>query len=129
MLNGGVIAEALATTLSQVQSLRVHAYAADSFLPPGVVVGQPDIALDGVPRTFCSVQWDFPCYLVVERITDVKSQRDLFNHIDSIFQVIENDPSLGGVVQQATALDARPQSVNVNGQDLPGYRINVQVLA
>lgn len=129
MLDGVSVAEALASTFGSVQGLRAHAIMPDTFFPPGVVVGQPDIALDGVQRTFNSAEWSFPCYLVVERIQDRKAQTDLFSYIEGIVQAVVDDSTLGGVVQHAQVLDARPNSVNVNGQELPGYLINVQILA
>lgn len=129
MLNGNVVAEALASTLGSVPDLRSYAYMPDTFRPPGAVVGQPDILMDGVERTFCSAQWEFPVHLVVIRGTEKQAQSDIYTFIDGIMKAVENDTTLGGVAYMSTVVDARPEVVSSQGQELPGYLIRIQVLA
>lgn len=129
MLNGNEVAEALASTLGSIQGLRTYAYMPDTFNPPGAVVGQPDILLDGVERTFCSALWDFPLHLVTNRTSERQAQSDLYGFLDAIIKAVDQDPTLGDVAQQARVLDARPETVSVNGQEFPGYVIRTQVLA
>lgn len=123
------VAQALADAIGTVPGLRSWAYLPDTFQPPGVVVGQPDLAYEGVQRSFCTALWSFPLHLVVARTQDRTAQESLFTFLDAVVKAIDEDSTLGGVAQMARVTRATPTTQSTSAGELPGYTVNVDVLA
>lgn len=121
------VAETLAEVLAGVDDLRVYAYVADNFRPPGAVIMQPEIDYADQTATFCRATWSFPVGVVVSRNQDRASQSALAAMVAEIATALYDAdvPSLFSI----EPLNAIPQTVTVAGQDLPGYLITVRVRA
>jgi len=126
-VNGRDIAEALAAALS-VAGVRTYAYNPDTFVPPGIVVGQPTMDWES-DRTFCTLTWVFPITVAVSRNTDREAQSALFDTVAQIADVLADDHDLGGLVQTSRLLAAAPTTVTANGQEFPAYLLTVNILA
>lgn len=121
------VAGALATALAGIAGLRVYTYVADNFRPPAVVISLPDIDYADPSAGFCFATWVFPLGVVVSRNSDSAAQRTLAQLVQEVaYALHDNDfPELHTV----EPLDARPATVAVAGQDLPGYIITARVRA
>lgn len=126
--SGAVIAGALADVLSAIPDVRAWPYLPDPFLPPGIVVGQPELSFTAEQATFCSQSWTWPVYLVVARTSERHAQGELYRLLDAALAALAADPDLHGTVAHAHALSARPQTITAGGVDLPGYTLTVAVL-
>jgi hypothetical protein len=119
------IAQALADVLKDL--VRVHWYVADIVRPPAVVIGQPSVDYLDTLGGFCDSTWTYPLTLVVSRNND----RDAQVALSRILQLVTS--ALASATVPGIALiepvDARPITVTVSGQDLPGYAITVRVRA
>jgi hypothetical protein len=129
MANGTDIAEALAAALSVIPGVRVHAYAPDTFLPPGIVVQQASMNWDTPDRTFCAFVWEFPIAVAVSRNQDAHAQLELYRIVEAIGDVLSENTTLGNVVNFTRLLTANPSTISSQGIDYPAYVISTQVLA
>ena len=109
--------------------LRAYAWMPDTFNPPGLVVGQPDLAYEGVQRTFCTAAWSFPLFLAVARTSDRAAQDTLFGFVDQVVDAITSDPTLGGAARTTTVTTATPAVHTSPAGELPGYTITCDVMA
>jgi len=126
-VNGRDIAEALAAALS-VAGVRTYAWLPDTFVPPGIVVGQP--AMDWqTERTFCTQVWVFPITVAVSRNSDREAQAGLYDVVEAVAEVLSDDHDLGGLVQTSRLTTAVPTVVSANGQEFPAYQLTVNILA
>ena len=99
----GEVADALSSSLGTIEGLRAYPYFPDTFQPPGVVVGHPDIDFETAATTVCGGDWTMPAHLVVARSNDRSSSLTLFDFLDLVIAQIDGDPTLGGVVNRAIA--------------------------
>jgi len=125
----GVVTEALSGVFATIDGLRSYAYFPDTFQPPGVVVGHPEIAFTGDHVTICSNDLTFPCHLVVARSSDRAVASTLFDFLDQMIAAVEGDSTLGGACELAQVLSASPETVAVNGTELPGYLVQIRTIA
>lgn len=121
-----VVAEEIATLLGGVAGLRVHWYVSDTTRPPAVVIGQPDIDYADPSASFCDAVWLFPLTIVVARNSDREAQTLMSRLLLEIVQALNTDvPGLFSV----QPLIARPITVTIGSQELPGYSLDVRVRA
>jgi hypothetical protein len=121
------VAGTLAAILDTIEDLRVYAYVADTFRPPGALIMQPEIDYADPTATFCRATWQFPVGVVVSRNQDRKAQADLAEMVNQVAAALF-DAEVEDVFS-IEPLNAIPQTVTVAGQDLPGYLITVRVRA
>jgi hypothetical protein len=121
------VAAALSAALSNVTGLRVYSYVADTFRPPGVVIGSPErnYADDSAP--FGLTAFTFPLALIHSRNTDRDAQEALDDFVDAVAVALDatQEPLLFSVEPQS----AYAQPITVAGQELPGYVMRVLVRA
>lgn len=117
----------LESILKDIDGLRVYPYVADTFRPPGVVIGLPEIDWNDPTSGFCAATYDHPLVLVVSRNSDRDAQAALAKWVAEIAAAINAAATPTG--SSVELLDAAPRSHNVNGQDMPGYTIRVRVRA
>lgn len=120
------VAEALKGRLDGVDGLRAYWYAADTARPPLAVVGQPTIDYRDASGGFCQAVWLFTIELVVARNDDRAAQTTMSRLLSDAVMALTNDVDDGIVVEPQ---DARPATITLAGQDLPGYLLTVKVRA
>jgi len=128
-VDGVKVAEALASALSVIPGVRVHSFAPDTFLPPGIVLQQPTMTWDSTTRTFCAINWGFPAAVAVIRNTEAQAQAELFRIVGAIAEVLGEDPTIGGAAEFSRILSATPQAFNSQGTEYPGYLVNIECVA
>lgn len=121
------LAQLIASTLEDIDGLRVHWYVADIVRAPAVVVGQPSVDYLDQLGGFCSATWSFPLTLVVARTNDREAQVSLSTYLQQVTSTLSAAEAPG--VHLIEAVRATPTAVTVSGQDLPGYAITVRVRA
>jgi hypothetical protein len=120
------VAQTLAAVLCTVDGVRVYPYPADTVRPPAVVIGQPDVDFADTTSGFCAATWSFPLTVITTRANDRDAQTDMSRLLMSIVTTLaEPVPGVFSVEPQ----DARPTTVGVNGQELPGYLLTVKIRA
>jgi hypothetical protein len=119
------ISQALAESLEGV--VRVYWGPLDTVRPPAVVIAQPSVDYLDTLSGFCSATWTFPLTLVVSRNNDRDAQLALSRYLQEVTSTLARAQVPG--VQSVEPVDARPITVTVSGQELPGYAINVRVRA
>lgn len=118
-------AEILATVLDPIEGLRVYAYVADTFRPPGVVVGLPEVDYADPASGFCGATYDHALTVVVSRNQDREAQRELSRWVAAIASALRDaDTPAGSAIELRSA---SPGPINVNGQEMPGYTMRVLV--
>jgi hypothetical protein len=120
------VAGLLAEQLRTVPGLRVHEFVIDTARPPCVVIGQPSLDFADPDAGFCQATWLFPCNILTTRSDAVAAQREMSQ------MLLDVVGSLGGDAPGIFCiepLDARPIQVAVNGQELPGYLLNIRIRA
>lgn len=120
------ITEVLAELLKSVDGLRAYPYVADNVRVPAAVISQPSIDFADQEASFCSATWVFPVHLVTMRNNERTAQQEMSKLIIEVVNALKTD--VDGVFS-VEPLDARPVPVTVNGQDLPGYLLNVRIRA
>jgi len=129
MTNGQDISEALAASLSTIPDVRVHAFAPDTFLPPGIVIQQPVMTWETFNRSFCTIQWEFPIAVAVSRNTDRAAQTELFRLVEAIGDVLAENSTLDDVVNHTTVINATPGTITSQGIEYPSYVMTARVIA
>lgn len=117
----------LASILEPIDGLRVYAYVADTFRPPGVVIGLPRIDYADQSGGFCAAVYDHSLAVIVSRNSDRDAQRALAEWVARIVIALRDSTLTGAAGLEV--LTAEPGSHNVNGQELPGYTVRVLVRA
>jgi len=107
--------------------IRTYWYVSDAIRPPAVVIAQPSIDYLDAAAGFCSATWTFPLTLVVSRTNDRDAQLSLSRNLQLVTNALATAHLAG--VQSCEPVDARPLTVTVAGQELPGYAITVRVRA
>lgn len=129
----GDLADEIARILATIPDLRVYAWVADTFRPPGVVIGQPDIDYADTGSGFCKASWQFPLTIVASRNQDRDAQRKLADIVTAIVTAIADVELNDSVILSNTfsiePLTAVPITATVAGQDLPGYLLRVEIRA
>jgi hypothetical protein len=125
-LTGRQVAEALADMIGKA-GFRVAWYVPDSFRPPGVVIGQPSVDFAGSPVTFCTALWRFPVTMIVPRASERDAQAALQDGLHTLVEALHG-PAPAGVFQ-VRCTTADPVTAQVAGQELPGYTLNVDLVA
>lgn len=120
-------ADLLAGILASIDGLRVYPYVADTFRPPGVVIGLPTIDYVDPLSGFCTATYDHPLTVLVARNNDREAQRDLARWVTQIVTTLRDSSTPGA--RSIEPQEARPGSHTVNGQELPGYTVRVLVRA
>ena len=121
------VSQALAMALADVPGLRVVWYVADTARPPVCIVGLPTIDYIDTQSGFCRATWDYPLTIVAMRNNDREAQSELSRFVSDVSLALDAAEPPG--VFEITPTEARPISVNVNGQDLPAYELRVRVRA
>jgi hypothetical protein len=121
------LAQVLADVLESVDGLRVYPYVADQARVPFAVVALPAVDYLDPEAAFCAATWTFPVVLVVSRSNDREAQAALSRFLQIVTSTLGSTPVPG--VLSIDPVDARPTTVTVSGQELPGYSINVRVRA
>jgi hypothetical protein len=117
---------ALAGLLRSVPGLRVHEVVVDSARPPCVVLGQPSLDFVSPDSGFCTAAWDFPVNIITARNDAVAAQREMSQMLLDVVAALGSEvPGVYAIEPQ----DARPQTVSVNGVELPSYLLTVRVHA
>jgi hypothetical protein len=120
------VAAEIARLLRTVEGLRVHEFVVDTARPPCVVLGQPDLDFVDPDAGFCAATWSFPVNIITARSDAVAAQREMSQMLLDIVTALGADvPGIFSIQAQ----DARPQTVSVNGSELPSYLLNVRVRA
>jgi hypothetical protein len=119
MASLATIRTAIADTLTQVDGLRVHSHPASIYTRPVAMVGWPDAweTADTFNRT---IRVRIPVRVEIDAPHDRGGDVELGRYIDadgafSLEQVIDDDPTLGGVVDSAALVEWRnlgPASVD-----------------
>jgi hypothetical protein len=120
-------ADLLLQALDDVEGLRVYAYVADTFRPPGVVIGLPTIDYTDPLSGFCGATYEHALSVIVSRNSDREAQRELARWVAAIASALRDATIPGG--KSIDLQEARPGSHTVNGQELPGYTLRVLVRA
>jgi hypothetical protein len=120
------VAGAIAEVLRSVEGLRVHEVVVDTARPPCVVLGQPDLDFVDPDAGFCAATWSFPVNIITARTDAVAAQREMSQMLLDVVTALGADVPGIFMIQP---LDARPQTVSVNGQELPSYLLTVRVRA
>ena len=105
---------ALAGMLEPITDLRVYAYVADTFRPPGVVIAQPDVDFADGQSGYCRATWMYPLTIVVSRSNDREAQSDLSRLLLEVARALDSTPPPG--VFSVEPLDGHPTTANVAGQ-------------
>ena len=129
MTNGRDISEALAAALSVIPDVRVHAFAPDTFLPPGIVVQQPVMTWETQNRSWCTIQWEFPIAIAVSRNQDRAAQHALFNLVEAVGDVLAENSTLDDIVNHTQVISANPGSITSGGIEYPVYILTARVIA
>ena len=121
------VATVLGGLLATIPNVRVYTYVADTFRPPGLVIGQPDVDYANQQSGFCMAEWTFPVGMAVSRNQDKAAQAELSRLVAAVAQLLwdAEPPELFSV----EPLDARPAAVQAGGTELPGYQMRVRVRA
>lgn len=120
------VAEQLKALLDGVDGLRCSWYVSDTVRPPAAVIGQPDIDYADPTSTFCTATWSFPITVVVSRGNEREAQTQLSRLLKAIVQALDVDvPGIFSI----QPLSARPITVSLGQQELPGYTLDVRVRA
>lgn len=120
------VAQALTGRLKAVEGLRSYWYVADTARPPLAVVNPPEIDYRDSSGGFCRAVWRFTIEIVVSRNDDRAAQTTMSRLLTDAVMALSSDVDDGIVVEP---LDARPATITLAGQDLPGYLLTVQVRA
>lgn len=139
MASLSAIREALAVRLRTIPILVVHAQVPDSIVPPAAIVspgfeGDPAIRFDSTMARG-SDDFLFTVTLLVQYADDLAAQQELDAYLAgsgerSIKAVIEDDPSLGGLVHFAHVREARNYGRQAWGEtDYLGVDFGVEVTA
>ena len=120
------VAEVLSALLGGIDGLRVYSYVPDNARVPCVVISQPTLNFVDPESAFCAATWVFPVHLVVARANERQAQKDMSQLLLDIVTALGAD--VPGV-HSIEPLDARPITVTINGQDQPGYLLNIRVRA
>ena len=116
----------LAGLLETIEDFRVYPFVPDNARVPCAVISQPDIDYVDQDAAFCSATWVFPVHLVTSRSNDRAAQQKMSQLLLDIVTALKAD--VPGVFS-IEPLNARPITVTVNGQDLPGYLLQVRIRA
>lgn len=120
------VAEQLKTLLDGVDGLRTYWYVADTVRPPAAVIGQPDIDYADPGSTFCTATWSFPITVVVSRSNEREAQKQMSRLLRDIVGALDTEvPGIFSI----QPLSARPVTVSLGQQELPGYALDVRVRA
>jgi len=119
------ISQAMADVLDGL--VRTYWYVSDTIRPPAVVIAQPSVDYLDTLSGFCSATWTFPLTLVVARNNDRDAQLSLSRNLQLVTNALDSADLAG--VRSCEPVDARPITVTVAGQELPGYAITVRVRA
>jgi hypothetical protein len=120
------VSQALLGLLTDVEGLRGYSYVSDATRPPACVIGLPDIDYADAQSGFCSATWSYPLTIVCSRSNDLAAQTELSRLLRDVVNALGVDvPGIFDI----RPLDARPTTVSLGGQDLPGYLLRVQVRA
>lgn len=119
-------AELLASALRGIAGLRVYPHVADTFRPPGVVIGLPVVDYTDPLAGFCGATYDHSVVLIVARNNDREAQRELSRWLGLIVPALRDTATPGVSIEPQSA---RPGPHTVNGQELPGYTLRVLVRA
>jgi len=119
------ISQAMADVLDGL--VRTYWYVSDTIRPPAVVIAQPSVDYLDTLSGFCSATWTFPLTLVVARNNDRDAQLSLSRNLQLVTNALASADLAG--VRSCEPVDARPITVTVAGQELPGYAITVRVRA
>jgi hypothetical protein len=120
------VAAEIARLLRTVPDLRVHEFVVDTARPPCVVLGQPSLDFVDPGAGFCMATWDFPVNIITARNDAVAAQREMSQMLLDIVAALGADvPGIFSIQPQ----EARPQTVVVNGQELPSYLLTLRVRA
>jgi hypothetical protein len=112
--------------LLRTTDLRVHEYVVDTARPPCIVLGQPTIDFADPASGFCLATWDYPVNVITARTDPVAAQREMSQMLLDVVTALGADvPGVFAIEPQ----DARPQTVSVNGVELPSYVLAVRVRA
>lgn len=121
------VATALADALRSIPDLRVYQWVADQARPPFVLLALPTIDYLDTSTGFCYARWDVPASVVVSRSSDRQAQDDLSKLVTAVVTTLDGWEFAD--LFSVEPVDARPQGVAVNGQDLPGYLVTIRVRA
>jgi hypothetical protein len=113
-------ARRLATAVQGPQH-RVEHYLSDQFLPPGVVVGLPDVQGEG-SGGFCLWRVTWPLVVVVARASSERLAQA------QLLALLEHTLTGLRILPDAQVTQATYQPVTVAGQEHPAYRVLVQVI-
>jgi hypothetical protein len=119
------LAQAIADVLDGV--VRCYWYVSDLVRPPAVVIALPSVDYEDTLSGFCSATWVFPLTLVVSRNGDRETQVALSRTLQEITTALGSAVVPG--VYTLEPISARPATVTVSGQELPGYNIQVRIRA
>jgi hypothetical protein len=126
LLETVVVAEEIANLLDDIDGLRVFWYVSDLVRPPAAVVGQPDIDYADPTSSFCAAVWSFPITVVVARGNDRDAQTQMSRLLHEMVQALATE--VPGVFS-IEPVSARPITVSIGQQELPGYVMEVRVRA
>jgi hypothetical protein len=124
------VRDALKTAVN-ITGLRVYDTVPDTFMPPGLVVGQLSITWDLVfARGADSATVDL--ILIAGRMSDRAAQDYLDSLLtpsgaSSIKAKVEADQTLSGTVTSVRVARAEPIPVSVSGVEMLGYRFSVEL--
>jgi hypothetical protein len=124
------VRDALKTAVN-ITGLRVYDTIPDTFMPPGLVVGQLSITWDLVfARGADSATVDL--ILIAGRMSDRAAQDYLDSLLTpsgatSIKAKVEADQTLSGTVTSVRVARAEPILVSVSGVEMLGYRFSVEL--
>jgi hypothetical protein len=124
---GTDLAQMIAGALEGIGGLRVYWYVSDAVRPPAVVVAQPSVDYTDTLGGFCHATWTYPLTLVVTRNNDRQAQLDMAAYLQQVTSTLA--AITGPDVYAVEPVEARPTTVTVSGQELPGYAITVRVRA
>jgi hypothetical protein len=129
MTTTGVLTHEISEEMSRALDgiVRCYWYVSDAVRPPAVVIGQPSIDYLDTLAGFCAATWTFPLTLVVARNNDREAQLALSRNLQAVTSALDNAALAG--VRSCEPVDARPLTVSISGQELPGYAITVRVRA
>jgi hypothetical protein len=129
MTTTGVLTHEISEEMSRALDgiVRCYWYVSDAVRPPAVVIGQPAIDYLDTDSGFCAATWTFPLTLVVARNNDREAQLSLSRNLQAITSALDAADLAG--TRSCEPVDARPLTVSISGQDLPGYAITVRVRA
>lgn len=123
------VSQALKACLADISGLRVEAYVADKARPPVAIIPLPLIDWQDPEAGFCWAAWEYPIAVVTSRANDQEAQAELAQFVRDVAWALDHADLSGTGLALIQLLDARPQAITLNGQELPGYIIRVRVHA